>query len=63
MTHHKAGVGQKNLENLDNNVLPTQDTALTALVYRICQHTVQLTAGHIEPAASVSTVPKVIGVV
>lgn len=51
------------MENLDSNVLPAQDTALTPIVYRICEHTVQLTAGHIEPAASVSTVPKVIGVV
>ncbi len=30
------------------------------IVYRICEHAVQLNAGHIEPSASVSTVPQVI---
>lgn len=63
MTKHKQVPGQLNVENLDNNVLPTQDTPLTPIVCTICPHTVQLTAGHIEPAASVFTVPKVIGVV
>lgn len=55
--------GQINLENLDINVLPERfSTGLHGLQYIICQQTVRLTAGHIEPTASV-TVPKVICVV